>query len=228
MIFGELTRKYSPLEAWLHERFIADRVLDTQSDIFEREKLAEVFAEEKERFVLDVGCGGGQMVHRLHRLYPHLRLWGIDLSEELIARARERAVQEGNSLQFEVANAQDLPFSDGKFDVVFSLFSIKHWPDPLQGIGECWRVLKAGGELLLVDTTSDAGREQVLSVIEKMGFPGLLQKPAARFVYQRLIRPSSPMETYRQISTQLEMPPGTVSQPSYIPTFLFRTQKPEA
>lgn len=56
MIFGELSRKYSSLEAWLHEHFIADRVLGTQSDIFEREKLAE----EKERFVLDVGCGGGQ------------------------------------------------------------------------------------------------------------------------------------------------------------------------
>ncbi len=60
MIFGELSRKYSPLEAWLDEHFIADRVLGTQSDIFEREKLAEVLAEEKERFVLDVGCGGGQ------------------------------------------------------------------------------------------------------------------------------------------------------------------------
>jgi len=33
MIFGELSRKYSPLEAWLHEHFIADRVLGTQSDI---------------------------------------------------------------------------------------------------------------------------------------------------------------------------------------------------
>jgi ubiquinone/menaquinone biosynthesis C-methylase UbiE len=146
----------------------------------------------------------------------------------LIARARERAKQGGNSLQFEVANAQDLPFSDNSFDVIFSLFSIKHWLDPMQGIGECWRVLKTGGELLLVDTTSDAGREQVTSIIERMGFPRLLQEPAARFVYQRLIRPSCPMETYRQISTELGMPAGTVSQLSYIPAFLFRTQKPEA
>jgi ubiquinone/menaquinone biosynthesis C-methylase UbiE len=68
MIFGELTRKYSAPEAWFHERFVADRVLDTQSDIFEREELAEVLAEEKERFVLDVGCGGGQMIQRLNGL----------------------------------------------------------------------------------------------------------------------------------------------------------------
>ncbi len=227
VIFAELTREYSALEAWFHERFIAERVLYTQSDIFEREVLSDVFAEGTERSMLDIGCGGGQMVIRLKQRYPHLRLWGIDLSEALIARARKRGEKMGGSLQFEIANAQDLPFSDESFDVIFSMFSVKHWPDPLQGIGECWRVLKAGGELLLVDTTSDATQDQVMSFIARAPFPKLLKKPAATLAYRRLVRPSSPVEAYRQSGTQLGIPHGAVRQLRYLPAFLFRTQKPQ-
>jgi hypothetical protein len=45
-------------------------------------------------------------------------------------------------------------------------------------------------------------------------------------MYKRMFRPACPMETYYQIARQLKMPLGTVSQLQFMPTFLFRTQKP--
>ena len=91
MSLSPLTHSYTSLEAWLHDVVIADHALNLQPHIFAQGKLSAVLAEERERSVLDVGCGGGQTVIRLKELYPHLRLTGIDLSEGQIARARRRA-----------------------------------------------------------------------------------------------------------------------------------------
>lgn len=226
MLSGKMIQKYSDLEAWLYDSLIAEHALNLQFHLFEQGKLADVFADKRERNVLDVGCGGGQTVLRLTQLYPHLRLTGIDLSASQIARARQRAQCRGYAVQFEVADAQALPFSNQNFDVVYSFGSVKHWPDPVLGIAECWRVLKVGGELLLTDSTSDATHEQIRSFYEMARFPRFLEKPIVAFLYRLMIKPARPMATYRQIAIQLDMPPGTVSLLPDAPAFLFRTQKP--
>jgi len=220
-----LIHNYSKLEAWLYDT-IANRASNLQLYFFEQGNLTNIFAEVHERYVLDVGCGGGQTAIRLKEIYPHLSITGIDLSELMIARARKRTQRKGFVLKFQIADAQALPFPDESFDVVYSLGSVKHWPDPLLGIAECWRVLKQGGELLLTDNISDATREQVIRFYEIAGFPKLFKKPVTSIMYKRMFRPACPMETYYQIARQLKMPLGTVSQLQFMPTFLFRTQKP--
>ena len=111
--------------------------------------------------------------------------------------------------------------------MVYSFGSAKHWPDPVKGFSECWRVLKPGGELLVADATSDGTPEQVENFYAIAGFPRLFKKPVAAMLYQRMFRPARSVETYRQIAAQLEMPKGTVSHLPSMPAFLFRTQKPQ-
>jgi ubiquinone/menaquinone biosynthesis C-methylase UbiE len=227
MLFRNMTQKYSSPEAWFHDYLIADRALNLHAHIIEYGKLVDVLAEKKERSLLDVGCGGGQSAIRLKELYPYLQLTGIDLSPDQITRARQRAQQKRLALEFEVADAQSLPYPDASFDIVYSFGSAKHWPDPLMGFGECWRVLKPGGELLVADATSDATFEQVENFYAISGFPGLLKKPVSALLYQRMFRLARSVEEYRQIAEQLQMPHGTVSQLPSMPAFLFRTQKPQ-
>jgi ubiquinone/menaquinone biosynthesis C-methylase UbiE len=222
----DMPQKYSSLEAWMHDTLVADRALFLHAYILEHGKLVDVLAEKKERRLLDVGCGGGQSAIRLKELYPHLSLVGIDLSPYLIARARKRAQQKGVAVQFEMADAQTLPYPDASFDIVYSFGSAKHWPDPLKGFGECWRVLKPGGELLVSDATSDATREQAENFYAIARFPKLFQKPVAAMLLFRMFRPALPVEFYRKIAAQLGMPQGTVSHLPGMPAFLFRTQKP--
>lgn len=226
MNIHNLPQKYSFLQAWVHDYVVADRALNLHAYILEHTQLAAILAEQRARSVLDVGCGGGQAVIRMKEQYPHLRLAGIDLSADQIARARQRAQRQGYTLQFEVAAAQALPFSDASFDVVFSFGSAKHWPDPLKGMGECWRVLKPGGELLVADATSDATKGQVINFYKVSGFPKLFQKPVTGALYERMFRSARSVEAYREIAAQLKMPQGTVSQLPSMPVFLFRTQKP--
>ncbi len=222
-----LPQKYSYLQAWVYDYLIADHALNLHAYILEYAKLADFLAKQWECSVLDVGCGGGQSAIRLKERYPHLRLTGIDLSTAQIARARQRAHRKGYALQFEVADAQMLPFPEASFDVVFSFGSAKHWPNPLKGIGECWRVLKPGGELLVADATSDATKEEVINFYRISHFPRLFEKLITTILYERLFRLACPMETYYQIAAQLEMPQGTVSHLPSLPVFLFRTQKPQ-
>lgn len=210
----------------MHDYLIANRALALHAYILKHGKLVDLLAENKGRHLLDVGCGGGQSAIRLQEHYPHLRLTGIDLSTDQIARARKRAQRRGYAIAFEVANALELPFLDASFDVVYSFGSAKHWPDPLTGFAECWRVLKPGGELLVADATADATLEQVENFYAIARFPRLLMKPVAAILYQRMFRPALPMDTYKQIAAKLQMPDGTVSHLPSMPAFMFRTQKP--
>ena len=101
--------------------------------------------------ILDIGCGGGQHAVQLAGQRPDLRIVGLDLSAEFVRRARQRAsaADVGARVEFVKGNALDLPFEDGEFDHVYSIGSIKHWPEMEQGLAECVRVLKPGGRLLV-------------------------------------------------------------------------------
>ena len=226
MTSGSMPRMYSRVQAWAHDTFVADRALRLHDYILEYGKLIEILAETTERSLLDVGCGGGQAAIRMKERYPHLNLTGIDLSEWMIASARQRARNKGCVIRFEVADALALPFLDASFEAVYSFGSAKHWPDPLKGFGECWRVLKPGGELLVADATSDATLQEVENFFAIARFPSLLKKPVVAILYRHMFRPARPVQTYRQIATELQMPEGTVSHLPSMPAFLFRTRKP--
>ncbi len=226
MMFFNLTSKYKSFEAWMFDRFVGNRSLHIHAYTLENSGLADILSEKREVDFLDVGCGGGQNAIRLKERYPHLNIWGIDLSPDQIARAQQRAQERKYALHFKVADVQALPFPDASFDVVYSSGSVKHWPDPLRGISECWRVLKPGGEILLTDGTSDATLEQMHNFYDLLHFPKRIKKPLSALLYRRLIRPACPMETYRQIAGQLKMPEGAVSQLASLPLFRIHTQKP--
>jgi len=227
MLLTNLAQKYSRLEAWFYDYVIAERALNLHIYLLKSGKMEDVLAVKKERSLLDVGCGGGHFAIRLKELYPHVQLTGIDLSPDQITRAMQRAQQKELSMTFEVADAQALPYPDASFDIVYSFGSAKHWPDPLKGVGECWRVLKPGGEFLVADATSDATPEQVANFYTIAGFPDFFKKPATAILYRRLFHPARSIERYRQIADHLQMPQGTVSQLPSMPAFLFCTRKPQ-
>jgi len=96
----------------------------------------------KDRRVLDVGCGAGNMAHHLAH---YGRVVGVDNNPRPLAVARERGLDVREGL------AQDLPFEDEEFDLVALLDTVEHVPDEaeMQVFSECWRVLKPGGKLLV-------------------------------------------------------------------------------
>lgn len=100
--------------------------------------------------ILDVGCGiGGSSVYLAQKF--NTQATGITLSPVQAKRATQRAQEAGlgTEVQFQVADALDMPFADNSFDLVWSMESGEHMPDKEKFLQECYRVLKPGGTLLM-------------------------------------------------------------------------------
>lgn len=97
--------------------------------------------------VLDVGCGRGGTVALLAEVF-RARVTGVDLSPEAIAFCRST---HGNGTQFEVGDAEHLPFSDSAFDVVTNIESSHTYPNLQLFFTEVRRVLTADGLFLYTD-----------------------------------------------------------------------------
>jgi ubiquinone/menaquinone biosynthesis C-methylase UbiE len=80
-----------------------------------------------------------------------VELTGLDLSSEMLERARRRAALLGRTIDLREGDAQALPFADATFDSVVCTYSLCSVPDEIQTIAEMRRVLRPGGVLALVD-----------------------------------------------------------------------------
>ena len=100
--------------------------------------------------ILDVGCGIGGSSLYLAQTF-NARAVGITLSPVQASRATERAREAGlaSEVQFQVADALQMPFADDSFDLVWSMESGEHMPDKEKFLQECYRVLKVGGTFLM-------------------------------------------------------------------------------
>jgi ubiquinone/menaquinone biosynthesis C-methylase UbiE len=101
--------------------------------------------------ILDAGCGSGECALELARAFPDSETVGLDLSPELVAMARDRAVESGPlpNLRFEVGDAAATPFPDGQFAVVICTDVLQIVPDAVALVNELERVLAPGGRLYL-------------------------------------------------------------------------------
>ena len=94
--------------------------------------------------VLDVGCGGGWLVREIASRVPQGHVLGMDVSDEMISRARRSATNLRN-VEFVVGGVDAIPRDANSFDEVISVESSYYWPDPAAGIREIFRVLRPGG-----------------------------------------------------------------------------------
>ena len=125
--------------------------------------------------VLEVGVGTGISLP----LYsPNVRIFGTDISEAMLNKAKQR-VAEGRLKNIEglaVMDAEKLEFPDDSFDVVMAQYVVTAVPNPEVALDEFARVLRPGGELIILTRVSaDAGMRRVIErtlqpVVTRLGF----------------------------------------------------------
>jgi SAM-dependent methyltransferase len=103
--------------------------------------------------VLDVGCGGGRTVRTLAGMAKLVH--GVDYSATSVAAARRMNADliAAGRVDIQQASVSSLPFDDGIFDLVVAVETHYYWPDPVRDFQEVLRVIKPGGELLLIAET---------------------------------------------------------------------------
>lgn len=114
--------------------------------------------------VLDVGCGDGGVVRMLARMGAHMT--GLDPTPGQLEKAR--ATPPAADETYVEAGGQAMPFDDGAFDCVLFFNSLHHVPLELQAksLEESRRVLKAGGDLLVVEPLAEGERFTFLRVVD--------------------------------------------------------------
>jgi SAM-dependent methyltransferase len=103
--------------------------------------------------VLDVACGTGNAAIRA--ALAGGRVVGIDLTPELLERARRVAAAWGAEAEWIEGDAERLPFGDDEFDVALSTFGVMFAPDQERAAAELVRVLRPGGRFVLCNWTPE-------------------------------------------------------------------------
>jgi ubiquinone/menaquinone biosynthesis C-methylase UbiE len=119
-----------------------------------RERIVRLASLKPGDDVLDIGCGTGTLaISATRHAGATGAVTGIDASPSMIARANRKAAKAGVRVAFQVAVAEDLPFADRRFDVVFSTLMLHHLPRKTRQAcaKEIERVLKVGGRIVAVD-----------------------------------------------------------------------------
>jgi len=131
--------------------------------VFERGREAAIAAAERVGGrVLEVGVGTGISLPHYSR---ECRLCGVDISEAMLRKAQERVVEYGlsNVEGLWVMDAEHMSFPDNSFDVVVAQYVVTTAPNPEATLDEFARVLKPGGEIILVSRVgAEAGLRRAL------------------------------------------------------------------
>lgn len=144
--------------------------------------------------VLEIGFGGGYLLGRMLRVLTRGSVTGIDASQAMVdycARRYREFIRDGR-LQVQRAPAEAIPCAAGRFSRVCSVNSIFYWTDAPAALGECRRVLRVDGRLVLcfTDRKSLAGRSfarhgltlydgsDAVRLVEAAGFSGVRAAPA--------------------------------------------------
>jgi len=119
--------------------------------------------------LLDVACGTGNSAIPAAR--AGAKVTGVDIATNLLEQARKRAAAEQLEIRFEEGDAEELPFADGSFEVVVSIFGAMFAPRPERVAAEFLRVLKPGGMIAMANWTSQGFVGRMNQVTAKMAPP---------------------------------------------------------
>lgn len=94
--------------------------------------------------VLEVGCGKGRILKRIHGQFPSCKLEGVDISEEILAYVPDFVRTQRGEVEF-------LPYEDELFDLVYTVECIEHSVNLRAAVRELARVCKPGGKIVIID-----------------------------------------------------------------------------
>ena len=135
--------------------------------------------------MLDIGCGGGATLKRLLMRSKGAQVYGIDISEESVAKARKVNAEVLDRQVFVTqGSAEKLPYDDNKFDLVTAVETVYFWPDLPNCLKEVRRVVKPGGRFAImvevlendsvwtdvVDGMTAYSPEQLKEMLDEAGF----------------------------------------------------------
>jgi len=106
--------------------------------------------------VLDIGCGGGYNIKRMLQKLPKGKIVGLDISEESVRKAKKVNKEElGKRVKILQGSVEKMPFKDERLDLVTAFETVFFWPDVESNITEVYRIVKPGGQFVVINNYGD-------------------------------------------------------------------------
>ena len=114
---------------------------------------------KENEIILDLAAGTGDIAKRVADKVSGKTVYVCDQNNEMVEKAKERSLNEGffNKCNFDVSSAEKLPYEDNFFDQAFISFGFRNFSDKKKALNEIRRVLKAGGNLQILEFSKTEG-----------------------------------------------------------------------
>jgi ubiquinone/menaquinone biosynthesis C-methylase UbiE len=164
----------------------------------EAQEIAQQLASGSD--VLEVAPGPGFLAIELAKLGSY-RIVGLDISQSFVRIATENAQKAGVEVAFREGNVSSMPFESNSFDFIYCRAAFKNFSDPVQALGEMYRVLKPGGKAVIHDLRRDASSDAIKAAVKEMG-QGWLNALLTRWILLWLRRRAYSQEDFQQLIGQ--------------------------
>ncbi|MBI3032771.1 class I SAM-dependent methyltransferase [Candidatus Woesearchaeota archaeon] len=152
----------------------------------EIKRLRKYATLEKDKIVLEIGCGNGNGTTLIKQYFSPKKIYAIDLDPKMISLAKKKHNHD-KTINLSVGNAAKLKFKSNQFDAVIDFGIIHHIPNWKTCLKEIKRVLKPGGELILEDLSIET-----------------FSTPFGRILKRILKHPYERMYTQEQFTVELQ------------------------
>ena len=136
--------------------------------------------------VLEVAPGPGYLAIELARLGKY-KIIGLDISKDFVEIARRNGKEASVEVEFRQGNVADIPFSDNTFDFIICTAAFKNFKEPFKALSEMYRVLKSGGNALIIDMNRNASNQQIEDYTKSIGAKGM-HKLFMKLIFKYLLR----------------------------------------
>jgi ubiquinone/menaquinone biosynthesis C-methylase UbiE len=134
--------------------------------------------------ILELGCGPGDLWREnLDRVPAGWEITLTDFSAGMLQQAQENLADSGRYFEFEIVDAQSIPYDDGSFDAIIANHMLYHVPDRAKALGEMRRVLKAGGRFC-TSTVGLGHMREMYEIIDRFDSDKKLQHTAPPFTLE--------------------------------------------
>ncbi|MEJ0104038.1 MAG: bifunctional demethylmenaquinone methyltransferase/2-methoxy-6-polyprenyl-1,4-benzoquinol methylase UbiE [Bacteroidota bacterium] len=132
---------------------LVNRVLSAGIDIGWRKKAITLLKKDNPQTILDVASGTGDMAIMAARILKPQKITGIDISEQMLAVGKNKIEKEGLTpiIELQTGDSETINFPHNTFDAITVAFGVRNFEALEDGLQEMFRVLKPGGQLVVLE-----------------------------------------------------------------------------
>lgn len=195
----------------------AARLYDNLTSVKGIEKSFEEIADFistrlKEGKLLDAGTGPGRLLVEISRKNPGLDLFGLDISESMLAVARKN-IRSIKKIHLKIGNITKTDYPDDFFDCIVSTGSFYNWDNPVEALNEIYRIMKSGCTAFIFDTHKDYDKKLLKSrLAENLRDSSFFRKKISSFFFRKQLSMTYPLSEYDAILKQTKFSNGYTLQ----------------